>query len=85
MTDELTDPHPEPVVVAIYAHLGEAEVTRAHLAANGIEAFIIDEVEAGTIPVEGEGGVAVAVRAQDAELARQVIAPVESADEPAVD
>lgn len=85
MTDELTDPHPEPVVVATYAHLGEAEVTRAHLAANGIEGFIIDEVEAGTIPVEGEGGVAVAVRAQDAELARQVIAPVESADESAGD
>jgi hypothetical protein len=81
MTDELSDPHPEPVVVAIYPHLGEAEVTRAHLAANGIEAFIIDEVEAGTIPVEGEGGVAVAVRAQDAELARQVITPHESTDE----
>ena len=78
MTDELSDPHPEPVVVATYLHLGEAQVTQAHLAANGIEAFIVDEVEAGTIPVDGEGGVLVAVRAQDADLARAVLAPVDS-------
>ena len=85
MTDELSDPHPEPVVVATYVHLGEAEVTKAHLAANGIEAFIIDDVEAGTIPVEGEGGVVVAVRAQDAELAREVLGPDQSAGEPIAD
>ncbi|HEY3484308.1 MAG TPA: DUF2007 domain-containing protein [Ilumatobacteraceae bacterium] len=72
MTDESSD-HPEPVVVAVYPDLGEAEVARAFLDANGIEAFIVDEVEGGTVPVEGEAGVTVLVRAQDADAARQVL------------
>ena len=46
----------------------------AHLAANGIEAFIVDQVEGGTIPMEGEWGVAVVVKAVDADLAREVLA-----------
>lgn len=75
MTDDPSDQHPEPVVVAAYRDRGEAEVTRAHLAANGIEAMIVDEVGGGTVPVEGEPGVAVLVPAQDAELARRVLAP----------
>jgi hypothetical protein len=74
MTDDSSDLHPEPVVVATYPDLGEAEVTKAHLAANGIEAFIVDEVEGGTLPVDGEAGVTVLVHAQDAEAARQVLA-----------
>jgi hypothetical protein len=74
MTDDSSDQHPEPVVVATYPDRGEAEVTRAHLAANGIEAFIIDEVEGGTLPVDGEAGVTVLVHGQDAEAARQVLA-----------
>jgi hypothetical protein len=74
MTDESSDQHAEPVVVATYPDRGEAEVTKAHLAANGIEAFIIDEVEGGMLPVEGESGVTVLVHAQDAEAARQVLA-----------
>ena len=41
----------------------------AHLAANGIEAFIVDQVEGGLVPIEGEWGVAVVVKAVDAELA----------------
>jgi hypothetical protein len=73
MTDDASDQHPEPVVVAAYADRGEAEVTKAHLAASGVEAFIIDELEGGTLPVEGESGVSVLVRAQDADLARQVL------------
>ena len=72
MTDETSD-HPEPVVVAVYPDLGEAEVARAHLDANGIEAFIVDEVEGGTVPVDGEAGVTVQVRAQDAIAAREVL------------
>lgn len=75
MTDDPSDQHPEPVVVATYRDRGEAEVTRAHLVANGIEAMIVDEVGGGTVPVEGEPGVAVLVPAQDAELARRVLAP----------
>jgi hypothetical protein len=77
MTDESAE-HPEPVAVAVHTDRGEAEVTVAHLAANGIEAFIVDEVEGGLVPIEGEWGVAVAVQARDAELARQVLEPGEA-------
>lgn len=75
MTDDSPDQHAEPVVVATYPDRGEAEVTRAHLAAMGIEAFIVDEVEGGMLPVDGEQGVTVLVHARDAEAARQVLAP----------
>jgi hypothetical protein len=61
------------VAVATYTDRGEAEVTRAHLAANGIEAFIIDDVEGGMLPVEGETGVTVAVQAHAAEAARHIL------------
>ncbi len=67
------DEHPEPVVVAIHGDRGEAEVTKAHLADNGIHAEIVDEVEGGTVPVDGEFGVRVLVPAADAEIARQVL------------
>jgi hypothetical protein len=77
MTDESSETHPEPVVVAAYPDRGEAEVTVAHLLANGIEAFIVDQVEGGTIPIDDEI-VAVSVRAKDAELAQQVLAPNET-------
>jgi len=77
MTDESPDQHPEPVVIATYRDLGEAEVTKAHLSSSGIEAFIVDEVEGGLLPVEGDAGVAVLVQAQDADRAREVIAPGE--------
>ncbi len=68
-----SEQHPEPIVVASYAHRGEAEVTKAHLADNGIHAEIVDEVEGGTVPVDGEFGVRVLVPAADAETARQVL------------
>jgi hypothetical protein len=74
MTEESPDSHAEPVAVAVHPERGEADVTVAHLAANGIEAFIVDQVEGGVIPMEGEWGVAVVVKAVDAELARQVLA-----------
>jgi hypothetical protein len=74
MTNDSSDQHPEPVVVATYPDRGEAEVTRAHLAANGIEAFVVDEVEGGMLPVEGEMGVTVFVLAQDAVAAHRVLA-----------
>ncbi|MEJ7799891.1 MAG: DUF2007 domain-containing protein [Ilumatobacter sp.] len=68
-----SEQHPEPIVVASYAQRGEAEVTKAHLADNGIHAEIVDEVEGGTVPVDGEFGVRVLVPAADAETARQVL------------
>ena len=74
MTDDSIDPHAEPVAVASYPDRGEAEVTKAHLAAMGIEAFIIDELEGGMLPVEGESDVTVFVHAQDAAAAREVLA-----------
>ena len=73
MTDDSPDPHPEPVVVATYLDRGEAEVTKAHLAASEIEAFIVDEVEGGMLPVDGESGVTVLVHAEDADRAREVL------------
>lgn len=72
MSDDTAE-HAEPVNVAVYRDRGEAEVTVAHLAANGIEGFVVDEVGGGTVPVEGEAGVVVAVRAVDAEAARRVL------------
>jgi hypothetical protein len=73
MADDDSAQHPEPVVVATYPDRGEAEVTRAHLAANGIEAIIVDEVEGGMLPVDGEAGVTVLVPAQDEAAARLVV------------
>jgi hypothetical protein len=73
MTNDSSDQHPEPVVVATYPDRGEAEVTRAHLVSMGVEAFVVDEVEGGMLPVEGESGVSVLVLAKDAEAARRVL------------
>ena len=56
----------------VIPNVGEAEVTRAHLRANGIESFIIDEI-GSTSPVGFEGGVCVAVHAEDADAAREVL------------
>jgi hypothetical protein len=72
MSDEVPEDHREPVVVAHHPDLGVAEVTAAHLRANGIESFIVDEIGA-TLPTGFEGGVYVAVHAQDAEAARRVL------------
>jgi Putative prokaryotic signal transducing protein len=72
MSDESSGRHPDPVVVAGYSDRGEAEVTMAHLRANGIESFIVDEV-GDTLPVGFEGGVYVVVHPQDADAARRVL------------
>jgi hypothetical protein len=74
ITEESPDEHAEPVAIAVHTDSGEAEVTVAHLAANGIEAFIVDQVEGGLVPIEGQWGVAVVVKAMDADLARQILA-----------
>ena len=68
-----SDQHSEPVAVASFATEGEAEVAQAKLRAFGIEAAIDDQIEGGTIVVEGEPGVIVQVRSSDADDARQIL------------
>ncbi|HEU4840209.1 MAG TPA: hypothetical protein VFT09_02175 [Ilumatobacteraceae bacterium] len=72
-TDDAAE-HPEPTAVASYATEGEAEVAQAKLRAYGIEAALDDQIEGGTVPLEGEAGVVVAVRAQDATDATAILA-----------
>jgi hypothetical protein len=67
------DDHSEPVPVASFATMGEAEVAQAKLRAYGIEAAFDDVIEGGAVPVEGEDGVIVAVRAADAADACRIL------------
>lgn len=72
MTSE-QDAHPEPVIVAVFGSVGEAEVSEAKLRAYGIESSIVDNDGGGVIPVDGDGGIALEVRAADAEAAREIL------------
>jgi hypothetical protein len=65
--------HAEPVAVASFGTEGEAEVAQAKLRAYGIESAVDDPVEGGTLPIEGEPGVIVTVRAADADDARRIL------------
>jgi hypothetical protein len=67
--------HEEPAIVASLPTRGEAEVVEAKLRAYGIEATLEDLIEGGAIPVEGEPGVNVVVRAADVQDARRILAP----------
>lgn len=74
MREELArEDHRPPIVVARHPERGEAEVTRARLVAAGLDAQVIDDVEGGTMPVDGEPGVAVAVPADQAAAARALL------------
>ena len=73
MTADDVNEHSEPTAVASYATEGEAEVAQAKLRAFGVDAFLDDQVEGGTIPVEGEARIVVAVRAEDAADAREIL------------
>ncbi len=73
MTDDDVNEHSEPTAVASYATEGEAEVAQAKLRAYGVEAFLDDQIEGGTIPVEGEARIVVAVRGEDAADAREIL------------
>lgn len=66
--------HPAPVVVGWFATTGEAEVAQAKLMSFGIESELSDQIEGGTVPVDGEPGVGLAVRAIDEVEARRVLA-----------
>ncbi|MGI9028699.1 MAG: nucleotidyltransferase domain-containing protein [Ilumatobacteraceae bacterium] len=74
--------HPEPVAVGSYATEGEAEVAQAKLRAFGIEAFLDDQIEGGTVVVDGEPGVRVQVRAHDASEALRILIPDGDLDGP---
>jgi hypothetical protein len=77
--------HAEPVPVASYATLGEAEVAQAKLRAFGIESSLDDQIEGGTVVVEGEPAVIVVVRAVDATDAQAILSespPESGADQP---
>ena len=66
--------HREPVVVATYTDLGEAEIAQAKLRAFGIEAEILDQAEGGVIPtIELPVGIGVSVRAIDADDAFRIL------------
>ncbi|MGI9052700.1 MAG: hypothetical protein ACR2HQ_08645 [Ilumatobacteraceae bacterium] len=66
--------HAEPVAVASFATEGEAEVAQAKLRAYGIEGALDDQIEGGAVPIDGEPGVVVEVRAVDAPDALDILA-----------
>ena len=67
--------HPEPVVVAGFADVGEAEVAQAKLRAYGIESVLVDHVEGGLIMAGDDVAVGVEVKAADAADARELLGP----------
>lgn len=82
--DELNEPDPSmmpdgpdgptaPVLAATFATRGEADVAQAKLRDAGVDSIIDDQIEGGTVPVDGEPGVHLAVRAEDAAIAAQVL------------
>jgi len=74
MSDSPPVDHREPVVVATYLDLGEAEIAQAKLRAFGIEAEILDQAEGGVIPtIELPVGIGVSVRAVDADDAFRIL------------
>ena len=76
MTDE-QNAHPEPVIVATFGSVGEAEVAQAKLRAFEVESVIVDNDGGGVIPVDGDGGIQLEVRAADAEAAADLLADTE--------
>ena len=86
MTD--ANVHAEPVIVSTFGSVGEAEVGQAKLRAFGIESEIVDNDGGGVIPVDGDGGVQLEVRAADAEVAAELLSdpePDAEAAEPSSD
>ena len=77
--------HSEPVAVASFATAGEAEVAKAKLGAYGIESALDDQIEGGTVVVDGESRVIVEVRAADAEDARRILDEGAAIGDPADD
>lgn len=72
VTDSTPD-HPAPAIVATFPDRGEAEVVAAKLIGAGLGAVVVDEVEGGSMPVDTEPGVVVAVPATEEAAARAVL------------
>jgi|tagenome__1003787_1003787.scaffolds.fasta_scaffold20211023_2 hypothetical protein len=73
MTADDVNDHPQPTAVASYATEGEADVAQAKLRAYGIEAVVDEQNEGGVIRTEGDGGVVVEVRPEDAADAAEIL------------
>lgn len=67
--------------IASYATEGEAQVAQAKLSAYEIESAIVDQIEGGAVPIEGEAGITLAVAAQDAPDARQILDDIGTVDD----
>ena len=81
MSDATPEDHREPVIVATYVDLGEAEIAMAKLRAFGIDSVIWNQAEGGTLPtVELPLGIAVEVKAADAQDAFQILSESPSPD-----
>jgi hypothetical protein len=65
------DEHSDPIAVASFATEGGAEVAQAKLRAFGMDAAIDDQIESGTVLIEGEPGVIIQVGSGDADDARR--------------
>jgi hypothetical protein len=79
----MTSPsHPEPVTIRRCKDLQEAQLVKAALEADGIEAFIPDENAASLYPAQvlDTNGVRVQVAAEDADRARDVLDQDQSAE-----
>ena len=74
MSGDDTAEHAEPATVGSFATQGEAEVAQAKLSGYGIASVVVDAIEGGAIPVEGEDGLALQVRAGDAIDAAAILA-----------
>lgn len=66
--------HPEPAIVASFLDRGEAEVVAAKLIGAGLNAVVVDEVEGGSVQVDTESGVVVAVPAGEEAAAHALLA-----------
>jgi hypothetical protein len=73
---DANDVHAEPVTVSTFGSVGEAEVAQAKLRAFGVESEILDNDGGGVIPVDGDGGIELEVRAVDADAAREILGDV---------
>jgi hypothetical protein len=73
----------EPVALISYSTVGEAEIAQAKLHAYGIDSVLDDQVEGGLVVIEGEPGIIVQVRAEDAEDARRIL--LDTVDDATID
>jgi hypothetical protein len=66
----------ELVTVATFSQVAEAELAKERLESEGITAFVPDALAGGVMPYLAQsGGVRVQVKAEDAERAKEVLAP----------